>query len=332
MTLVANLLMGAGAAFTLPFLFSQKGWGPEGPVGAFVGTVPVALLQTGALYLCVQAGAFDWAPGGRALLYALLLGYFLVMSGLPIAAVGSQAPAIAAKVAGVLVMLAAFAALNLQTQMQTSLATRAAVGSVLGVAGFAGWLIIGAMLLEGALNSIRKIQQDAEREDQWLVERKAWEQSEWDKVGSNAALWQLIQYTHAHNGEVRKECRARIAALPGLENDMIALLETGWAEHSLSYLRDAYPLPYRNLSAAYARFLEKQLLSWQSRLMGDDHADKWEPNLHPLFDVAEKIVQDGGDLRPQLASWLAMLKQVKGLGPVIGHVHAAQRLHLVNAH
>jgi hypothetical protein len=160
-----------------------------------------------------------------------------------------------------------------------------------------------------------------------LVERKVWEKAEYEKLGSDAGLWQLIQHTHAYNADVQNACRSRIAARPNLEGEMSALLETGWAEHALAYLRDAYPLPLRNLSPAYAKFLDKELGSWRIRLTNDEHAGKWEQNMHPLFDVAEKIAEDGGDLRPQLEAWRSMLQQAKGMGMVIRHVDAALKRH-----
>lgn len=329
--LIGNLLLAAGGALTLPFLFSSRGWGPEGPVGAVFGTAPLALLQAGALYLCIQSGAFDWAPGGRALLYALLFGYFLVMTCLPVAAPGRSGAAMAAKAAGIVILATAFAALNLQAALQTSLATRAVIGAVLGVTGLSGWLIVGAMFVGSAQNSIRRAQAQAEREEQLTQERVAWERAEYAKLPAGAELWQLMQHSHARDEQVRSDVRARILALPDLEADTIALLGTGWAEHSLAYLRDVYPLPPRKLAPAYAKFLDQQLAYWRTSLTGDEHAGTWEPNLHPLFDVAEKIAKDGGDLRPQLEAWQTMLKEVRGLGGVSYHVNEVLKLHHAHA-
>ena len=43
---------------------------------------------------------------------------------------------------------------------------------------------------------------------------------------------------------------------------MIKLLGTGWAEHAIRYLRDAYPLPFGPLAPAFAAFLEKRPASY----------------------------------------------------------------------
>ncbi|MBL8232721.1 MAG: hypothetical protein JNL98_29755 [Bryobacterales bacterium] len=329
--LIGNLLLAAGAALSLPFLLSSRGWGPEGPVGAVFGTAPLALLQSGALYLCIRAGAFDWAPGGRTLLYALLFGYFLVMTWLPVAAPGRGGAAMAAKAGGIVILVAAFAALNLQAAMRDSLATRAIIGAVLGVTGLSGWLIVGAVFVEIVQNNIRQVQAQAEREQQMDTERIAWEKAEYANLPADAKLWQLMQHCHARDEQVRRDIRARILALPDLEADTIALLGTGWAEHSLAYLRDVYPLPPRKLAPAYAKFLDQQLASWRASLTGDENAGKWEPNLHPLFDVAEKIAKDGGDLRLQLEAWQTMLKEVRGLGGVSYHVNEVLKLDLAHA-
>jgi hypothetical protein len=160
--------------------------------------------------------------------------------------------------------------------------------------------------------AFRKMEEDAERERKFDEDQTAFDAGEWAKLPAEAGLWQLIPYTHSRSEAVRTACRARIAARPSLEADMAALLGTGWAMHAVAYLRDAWPLAYAPLAPAFGAFLEKELPGWTTTLHGANPMS-WEANISGYFDVAGKIVKEGGNLREPLEKWRSLLEET-GMG------------------
>src|SRR5262249_43594604 len=79
MSILAEILMLLSGAATLPFVFSKRGPGPEGPVGMHMVTGPVALLGAVALGMAVHAGVWDFTWSARAAWYLALPGYVISM-------------------------------------------------------------------------------------------------------------------------------------------------------------------------------------------------------------------------------------------------------------
>ena len=310
MAILANVLWLLPAALTAPIAFASR-IGPEGPVGAHMVTAPLALLQAVALGLAIHAGAFDAVALPRAFPYALLPGFVVTLTVLPIVAIGRQRSAALARAALVATWLAGVVAIN--APASPSMAGVAA-GVPLGLVGLSGWLLVLGLVLAQQRAALRRAGEAVERQSEFEKERAAWDRGEFAKVPANPELWQLIPFPHSPAKDVQAACLQRIAALPELERETIELLGTGWAEHALHWLRDFYALPPAPLAPAYARFLDEKFEGWRSRLANDPSAGGWEVNLQVYFDVAEKIAAAGGDLRAPLARWREFLAATRGLG------------------
>jgi hypothetical protein len=314
MPVAALVLFAISTTLTLPFVLSRRSLGPEGPVGVHMVTGPIALLQVAAIALLIADGGWDFFRHSAVVYGISLVGYFAAMTLLPIAALPPQRNRTYAQGATLVTLAAGLAAAAVAIPEDSPVALRAATGAVLALPALGGWGILVALVVQSQVNTVRRAAADAERLDTFEREQAAFDAGEWAKLPPDAELWQLIPYTHSRNENVRRECRERIAARPDLEADMIELLGTGWAEHALAYLRDAYPLPRAPLAPAYGAFLEKQVVTWSATLPHDPNAGSWELNLLPMFDVAEQVVADGGDLREPLEKWRELLASSRGLG------------------
>lgn len=304
---LANVLLLLSALPTILLALETKRGGPEGPVGFHMVTAPLALLQVIALAIAIHRGVFDFIPTGRPLLYVLLLPYFIGMTFLPFFALERDFTGPLSKVAMVAVVLACFASVNRLPGMIVSTA-------VLSIGCLCGMTLVGAEMKRYVVNSAAVALADQNRMTAFEESQSKWQAEEWAKLPENPALWQLIQFTHPFNKEVKQQCLAKIAALPDLEQEIIKLLGTGWAEHSLPYLVDHYPGRFGPFAPAYAEFLDKQFDHWEPQLHGNAYAGNWAVNLYRHFDVAERIVKDGGDLRAPLQRWLGLFEQAKGMG------------------
>lgn len=305
--ILANVLLVLSALPTLLLALETRRAGPEGPVGFHMVTAPLALLQVIALAIAIHRGVFDFLPAGRLLPYAMLLPYFIGMTLLPVFGTERNFVGPLSKFAMVAVVLACFATVNRFPGLILC-------SVVLSLASLVGIATVGSLLKESFENSIRSAQAESERMTAFEESQSKFQAAEWAKLPEHPELWQLIQFTHPFDKELKRQCLEKIAALPDLEQKMIALLDTGWADHSLAYLTDHYPLPYAPLAPAYAKFLHKELKRWDPQLRNNPHAGNWAVNLYRHFDVAEKIVKEGGDLKAPLQRWLKLFKEAKGLG------------------
>lgn len=314
MLILALVLFIASTLFTLPLILSTRGPGPEGPVGFHMISGPIALLQIAAIVILVHHGFWDLFPYARAVWDVSMVGYLVTMTILPALTFPREKSRTWAQLATVAILAAGLTLCGAAVAGPVPAAVRAASGGVLALPALAGWLIIAAMVVQSQRNALLAMEAEAARDDEFRKGQIAFDAGEWAKLPADAGLWQLIIYTHSFNEEVQRECRARIAARPALQEDMIALLGTGWAEHAVRYLRDAYPLPFAPLAPAFAAFLDKEREHWRSQLEGQANAGTWEANLRGHFEVARKIVKGGGDLRAPLEGWQALLKASPGLG------------------
>lgn len=304
--LLANVLLLLSALPTILLALETKRGGPEGPVGFHMITAPLALLQVIALAIAIHRGVFDFIPAGRPILYFLLLPYFIGMTVLPFFALERDFTGPLSKVGMVVVVAACFASVNRLPGMVLST-------SLLSIGCLCGLTIVAAESKQYFVNAAATVTADRDRMTAFEESQSKWQAEEWAKLPENPALWQLIQFTHPFNKEVKQQCLAKIAALPNLEQEIIQLLGTGWAEHALPYLVDHYSGRFAPFAPAYAAFLDKQFDHWEPQLYSNPYAGNWAVNLYRHFDVAERIVKDGGDLRAPLQRWLALFEHAKGM-------------------
>jgi hypothetical protein len=180
--------------------------------------------------------------------------------------------------------------------------------------------MIAGLLVRHLTRDLRRAREDARRDAEFAARKIVEDAAEWAKLPADAPLSKLIQHTHSLNEGVRRDCRARIAARPALGEEMIRLLGTGWAGHAVDCLRDAWPLPYAPLAAAFGSFLQRELETWRTTLERPGSAASWELNLRGRFEVAAKIVAEGGDLRGPLEAWDALLAGTQGLEGLVRSV------------
>ncbi|MBS1826194.1 MAG: hypothetical protein JST93_12800 [Acidobacteria bacterium] len=305
--LLANVLLALSALPTILLALETRRGGPEGPVGFHMITAPLALLQVIALAIAIHRGVFDFIPTGRPLSYGLLVPYFIGMTILPFFALERDFTGPLSKLGMVLVVAACFASVNRLPGMMLS-------SAVLSLACLGGITMVAAECKQYFVNAAATVTADRDRISAFEESQSKWQAEEWAKLPENPALWQLIQFTHPFNKEVKQQCLTKIAALPNLEQEIVKLLGTGWAEHALPYLVDHYTGRFAPFAPAYAEFLNKQFDHWEPQLSNNPHAGNWAVNLYRHFDVAERIVKDGGDLRAPLQRWLRLFEHAQGLG------------------
>ena len=303
--LLANLLL-AIAAFGLLSIATSR-FGPEGPVGAHMITLPLALLQAAALALVFHRGHLAHVPLPAPVFYLLLLGLVMAMTVLPLS--GGRSSTSWARTGTLLSLAGAFAVVD--GPLVPGRVVESVGGIVVGLVALGGWTLLGALVLESQRNAVRRAAADEQRMTEFEANQRAFDLGEFAKLPAQAELWQLIQFTHSFHPDVQRQCRERIAALPDLQQAMADLLGTGWAEHALRYLDDCWPLPYAPLAPAFGAFLDQERERWADRLI-EDHNGSWGANVSRHFAVAEKIQKGGGDLQPQLRRWLAVLDKARG--------------------
>ncbi len=312
------VLFALGALPAAMLTFSRQRFGPEGPVGAHMITLPLALVQAVGLGFGVHGGLLADTVLPAAALYAALPGYVVAMLFLPILTNAPRQRFLMR--AGVALALGggalAFAG------AATSTAPLALVGA-LGplVVGGVGCFVVLQFFAQQARNAAAQASADAERMDRFEREQSEFQRSEWAKLPPQPELWQLIQFTHAMAPEVRAEARAKLAALPDLEGAMRDLLGTGWAKHAIDTLRDAYPLSLAPLLPALAPLYRREAKSWESSLAGPNPGS-WCGNLAPWIDVAERAAKDGADVRACMTSWAHLLAGKPGLESLAARARA----------
>lgn len=313
MHVAALILLAIAALALVQFACFTRGGGPEGPVGAHMVTGPFAILAAVALGLGLASGvpaAFPAGLPGALALPGLVVG----LTALPITALSPRHRTLSR-----LGVLAPFAGGFLLFAEPTALQIVGCVGVL--ATSLVGYGMLLALFVQNERNRARAAVHEREQMDEFAKSQAAYQLGEWRKLPVDAELWQLIQFTHGFHPGVTAECHARIAALPGLEGEMKKLLGTGWAEHSLSYLRDHYPLPLPPLVPELTAYLDKQCDEWRESLRGT-HPGSWWANLQKPVAVAARCAAQGGDLRAVMGKWAAMLKGQRGLEGL--HAEAAR--------
>jgi hypothetical protein len=323
MLILANLLLLAGGGLMILMAASMKGSGPEGPVGAHMVTAPLAIAQALAVAFGLAAGCFAGLPPGFGWLGTAvgcaLPGYVVGLTVLPILVLDQRWREWAR--AGVFAAVAGcFATID---GAQVAIGVAIAGGVLVLAGGGFGYGLLLALWWQMEKGREATARADAERMQTFDVEQRAFELGEWQKLGTNAELWQLIQYAHARHDDVRTQCQQRIRELPDLDAKMDALLRTGWAEHALDYVVRDYPHGRAPLVAALAPFLDAECSRWESYLKDAPTPDTWGGNLLKYVDTIRVVQADGGDLRAQAERWRTMLRGFGGLAPLASRIDAA---------
>ncbi|MFO1076988.1 MAG: hypothetical protein U1E73_04590 [Planctomycetota bacterium] len=309
--ILALILFALGAGLSAMMTLASGRGGPEGPVGAHMVTAPLALLQAAGIGIAAACGLFApwgvpaWAP------WAALPGYVVAMTVLPILAWERRHRPLA--FAGTALVGGGGGCMFLAGQVQPPPGAVVLIGAVpLLLAAIAGYTLLLALWLRAQRNAIRAIAADAERISDFQRNQAQYQRTEWAKLGPDAGLWQLIQFCHSFDADVQRECRERIAAMPDLPLAMQELLGTGWAEHALPCLCDAYPVPAADLAPALGAFYLRAAEKWESSLRGTEPGS-WYANLSRYLEAAERVARDGGDMRGPMARWHTLLSGKRGL-------------------
>lgn len=309
--ILALILFALGAALAAMMTFASGRGGPEGPVGAHMITAPIALLQAAGLGVGVACGLF--APSGIPAwaIWTSLPGYIVAMTVLPILAWDRSHRNLARL--GMALVCGGGCFVFGAGLAEPPRGVVVLIGAVpLLLTAVAGYTMLLALWLQAERNAIRASTHEAERMTEFARSQAKYQREEWAKLGPDAELWQLIQFCHSFDPDVERECRARIAALPNLPKAMQDLLATGWAEHALPCLCDAYPVSAADLAPALATFYLQAAEKWETSLKGTEPGS-WYANLLRYVEAAERVARDGGDMQRPMARWLTVLNGKRGL-------------------
>ena len=125
---------------------------------------------------------------------------------------------------------------------------------------------------------------------------------------------------------VKKECRDRLAKWPNLDDELIATLNGGQGEWAAYYIGQVHSSPSAKLAPAFGQYLDKGLEEWQSTLLHDEYAAKWEPNLSKYVEASRKIQKGGGDLRAHLKPWYHVVSRAPGLAGMAMEIKSIMEL------
>lgn len=324
MIVLANVLLVASGAVLLLLAFSAKRSNPEGPVGAHLVTIPLALGQAGAVALTVAGGAVVDLGVPAAWLYAVLPGQLVALTVLPVLALEPSEGACSRVAVALAVLGAALLVDGHSLAPDTSALQR--IGALLVVAVAAiGYGMLVALFLQQQRNAVASARADVARQSDFEARQAEWQLGEWQKVPADAPLWRLVQFTHAFHPDVKRECLARIAALPNLDGAMTETLSTGWAEEALRYIRDHYPGSRAALAPALGKLLDAERDRWRKTLDDASIPGSYYGNLMTFVEVATKVQEDGGDLRVSIGRWGGMLQGRRGLEPLASQARTLAR-------
>lgn len=323
-------LMLAILSTVLVMIAAKGATGSKGRVGAWLLLVFPGLFTGALLVIFVLRQMLDWIPGGRPVQLAASLGILVsLLAGLAAATKGgTQIWSAAGKVGPYLILAGCIAVIHGGGLREPRIGA-AVAAALLGCSAVAGWAVMGIGLVRYMQAGLAaSAAQKDEREAVEIAECRAcavsnsvYEAASYDAfraLPADASLAQLLPYIWTRNRVAAMECQARIASRPGLDDQLIKLLDAK-SNDAISYVSLQYGAPPARLAPAWARMLERELKS-NSGLVHDEHAGTRELDLWPYFAGAEKIQKAGGDLRPQLRAWHEVLKNCKGLGGLAAYV------------
>jgi len=314
LVLTANLLLAlAGLPFLL-LMLGRQSFGPEGPVGFHLVTVPLGLGMAGAVALSAWAGRLHNLGIHGGVCALLLPGLVIALAALPVLGLDQQWRQLP-RVLGVAAVLAV-AALTNAPDSAPGRQIAGAAALALCALSLGGYSLVASMAWDHQKQAFASARADRERMTEFEQRQAEWQLAEWSKLPPEPELWQCIQFTHAFHPEVRRACHERIAGMPELDQQMQQLLVTGWAEHALAYIEQYYPRSRAPLAAAMARFMDHKLPEWEATLATAQIPGSYFGNLARVLQAAAAIAGDGGDLRNACGGWVALLKGKTGLEPL----------------
>ncbi|TDU31784.1 hypothetical protein DFR24_1166 [Panacagrimonas perspica] len=295
-------------------------FGPEGPVGVWLVFVPSLALALLFLAIGSLSGHFAWILDNRFVWLMLSVG-ILVCLGMALFSLLDRG---ASRALGIAMSGVVGAACLLSLHPDGGATRRIAALVLFGLPALAGLALLLKALVDTALRRKRRFEADERAFEEARKQRAQWDIDNFATLPVDAPFFAVSQYLWSPTESVQAEARARLAARPDLEAQMIECLGVDGADAAVAgYIAYVEPRPSPTLAPAYAAFLDRQLASWKStRLIGSNPA-QWEPNLSSWFDAAERLQAAGGDLRPSLTAWreaLAVIPGFEGLTQRIGQI------------
>lgn len=302
--LLANVLFLLGAIPAVLFALPKRIVRGENMVGVHLITGTMALLQGAGLLAAMAAGSFAALDVRWFVVLALLPGYLLAMTALPILSVGKGRGPVLMTVATVLVAGGGIVAVNAAAALPHTLAL--AGGVVVGAGAVGGYLGVLCLWLEQVRNRARARAHEAVRQDDFETRQSAFQRGEYAKLPAEPELWQLLQFVRSLAKDVRDDAQARVAARPELVKELTAMLESKSSDLALDYLMHPAPLPYAALAPAVRGVLDRELPHWEA-VLGRGEPGAWRGNVMKLLEVAVQVHFGGGDVAEPLRRWRAML-------------------------
>jgi hypothetical protein len=308
---IASLLLALGALPLLVMSSSRQRYGPEGPVGAHMVTGPLALLISVAVWIGVAGGSCDPSGLPRWTVYLSLPGVIISLTIASIMA-GTRSESALGRLGVYGTLVGALLALHGQRIGDGRLGSQAGM-VLLWLSALASYGTLAAMWWAGVRRRSAAMASAMTRQAEFDREQVIHQREEWSKLPTEPALWQLIQFVHSVAPEVREACLQKIASMPNLNDAMRSLLQTGWADHSLRYLAQDYPISTAELADDLSTHLRKEAERWKSVLDPKCNPGSWYFNLRPAIEAAERVAKDGGDVRDAMRAWAELLHRMPGL-------------------
>ncbi len=289
--------------------------GPEGPVGAWLIAVPPVIFTTILLFVTIARGRFDWVPGGRFVCCVLVAGVLVTLVTVMFVDFDRN-KTFWHELAGLvpfLLLAACLWAVHGFENVIPRTAGRAGAGAILGLAAAFGW----GLMLFGFVQYVKKETQLAEekavKEKAFQEERAAQDLAKFRALPDDTPLPDLLEFIYSWSDAVQNESRAKVAARPRLEDELIEGLTAPWSDSAVLYIGNVAPKASARMAPGMAIVLEQQLEVWRSTFEYDPYAGKWEPNVSRYIEAADKVQIAGGDLKPQVQAWYDLVRKAKGM-------------------
>lgn len=319
---ILNILLVLAFLFTIAgTVVSQQSMGPEGPVGGWILLVFPCLALVILFFVLAGKGSLDFILGGRVI-QILAMGGIVVTFGVAMLAAFGRHDSL---VQGLLIaipylILAGFAGIIHHSVFSNPRLVHLITTILLGGATLAGWGLVGRGIVLYVKKDLERSALRAQKFREQEQQHEQWEIDEYAKLADSASLAALLRFTWSRNAQVRQQARERVSRFPGLDDNLIELLDLDY-EDAISYIAKVYENPPARLAPAWGNMLERELKKWDS-LQYDEYAGKWDLNLRPYFEGAQKIQLAGGSLHEELQLWHQHLQKCKGLGGLANFVES----------
>jgi hypothetical protein len=303
------------ACFVLSRVAGASSSGPEGPVGAWLVAAPPVILLIIILVALIARGRFDWVPGGRALYYPLVLGVLVTIVMIMFSDF-ERNKTVWQELAGLFPILLLAACLWAVHGFEDTIprtAGRAGAATILGLAAAFGWGVMLFGFVQYVRNQAQIAEAQAIKEKAFQEERAAQDLAKFRALPDDTPLPDLLEFIYSWSDAVQKEARAKVAARPHLEDELVEGLTAPWSDDAVLYIGNVAPKASVRMKPGMAQVLEKQLEIWRSTFEYDAYAGKWEPNVSRYIEAADKVQIAGGDLKPQLKPWYEVVRKAKGM-------------------